>query len=176
LERAGGDFNVNAQRISHEYLAAAVNKVQAMTLAEKSALIDEIHQHQPNLLASCLVQPKLGVTLEKLEFLLHILMVCFQAMKESARHWPVISEDLQEQQLQRLVGSILFSEDIADPLIASQARAQYLSDHPESPLFTYVVNQCQCWLLELADNHQEAESDKFVMLAAVNIANCIAQV
>jgi hypothetical protein len=115
---------VNGPRISLDHLAAAVKKVEAMTLAEKSALIDEVHQEQPNLLASCLVQPRLGVTLEKLEFLLHVLMVCFQAMKESTRHWPVISEDLQEQQLERLVGSILFSEDIAHPLIANQARAQ----------------------------------------------------
>jgi hypothetical protein len=167
---------VNGPRISLDQLTAAVQKVEAMTLAEKSALIDEIHQEQPNLLASCLVQPRLGVTQEKLEFLLHVLLVCFQAMKQSARHWPVISEDLQEQQLERVVGSVLFSEDIANPLLASQARAQYLADHPESPLFTYVVNQCQSWLLDLARNRQEAESDKYVMLAAVNIVNCIAHV
>jgi hypothetical protein len=167
---------VNGPRISLDHLAAAVKKVEAMTLAEKSALIDEIHQEQPNLLASCLVQPRLGVTLEKLEFLLHVLMVCFQAMKQSTGRWPVICEDLQEQQLERLVGSILFSEDIAHPLIANQARAQYLADHPESPLFTYVVNQCQSWLLGLARDGQKAESDKFVMLAAVNIPNCIAHV
>lgn len=167
---------MNAPRISIDHLAAAVKKIEAMTLAEKSALIDEIHEQQPNLLASCLVQPRLGVTLEKLEFLLHVLMVCFQAMKETGRHWPVICENLQEQQLERLVGSILFSEDIADPLIANQARAQYLADHPESSLFTYVVNQCQSWLIELARDGQEAESDKFVMLAAVNIPNCLAHV
>lgn len=167
---------MNAPRISIDHLTAAVNTIQAMTLAEKSALIDEIHEQQPALLASCLVQPRLGVTLEKLEFLLHVLMVCFQAMKQSGRHWPMIPEDLQEQQLERLVGSILFSEDIDDPLLANQARAQYLADHPESALFTYVVNQCQSWLLDVARDGQEAESDKFVMLAAVNIPNCIAHV
>jgi hypothetical protein len=167
---------VNAPRISIDHLTAAVKKIEPMTLEEKSALIDEIHEQQPNLLASCLVQPRLGVPLEKLEFLLHVLMVCFQAMKQTGRHWPVISEDLQEQQLERLVASILFSEDIADPLIANRARAKYLADHPESPLFTYVVHQCQSWLLELARDGQEAESDKFVMLAAVNIPNCIAHV
>src|SRR5690606_40237747 len=82
LERAGCGTRVNAPRISIDHLTAAVKKIEAMTLEEKAALIDEIHEQQPALLASCLVQPRLGVTLEKLEFLLHILMVCFQAMKE----------------------------------------------------------------------------------------------
>jgi hypothetical protein len=171
-----GSEHVSAPRISVDQLTAAVKKIERMTLAEKSALIDEIHEQQPALLASCLVQPRLGVTLEKLDFLLHILLVCFQAMKESAWHWPVISEDFQEQQLERLVGSILFSEDIAHPMMANRARAQYLENHPESPLFTYVVNQCQSWIIELTREGQEAESDKFVMLAAANIANCIAHV
>ena len=171
-----GSEHVSGPRISVDQLTAAVKKIERMTLADKSALIDEIHEQQPNLLASCLVQPRLGVTLEKLEFLLHILMVCFQAMKASARQWPLISEDFQEQQLERLVGSILFSEDIAHPMMATRARAQYLENHPESPLFTYVVNQCQSWLVELAREGQEAESDKFVMLAAANIANCIAHI
>ncbi len=167
---------MNGPRVSLDHLTAAINKVRAMTLTEKSSLIEEVHQQQPHLLASCLVQSQLGVTPEKLEFLLHVLLVCFQAMKESGRRWSVITEDLQEQQLQRVVGSILFSESSTDSLLASQARAQYLANHPESPLLTYLVNQCQSWLLELARNHQEAESDKFVMLAAVNIVNCIAHV
>ena len=66
-----------------------------MSLAEKIALTDEIFQQQPNLLASCLVQQRLGASEPKLEFLLNILLVCFQAMKESGYTWSLITEEEQ---------------------------------------------------------------------------------
>jgi hypothetical protein len=53
------------------------------------ALADVIFAKQPNLLASCLVQPRLGVGPQSVEFLLNILFVCFQAMKESGLDWPL---------------------------------------------------------------------------------------
>jgi hypothetical protein len=160
--------------ISLKQVATAIRAVQAMSMEEKVALTQEIHTRQPNLLASCLVQPRLGVAAEKVDFLLNLLLVCFQAMKESRRKWPVISDDTQEQQMQRLVGSVLFSEDLRDPILADQARTQYIAEHPEAPLLAYVVNECHRWLLDLAHRGAESETDKFVMIAAVNLVNCIA--
>ena len=92
----------SVRRISVQQLYSAINKVRSMSLAEKSALTDEIYQQQPNLLASCLVQQRLGVSERAVEFLLNILLVSFQAMKESGHHWPLISEEEQERQLMRL--------------------------------------------------------------------------
>ena len=46
----------SVNRISPKHLSAATTKFRSMSLAEKSALTDEIYQQQPNLLASCLVQ------------------------------------------------------------------------------------------------------------------------
>lgn len=161
-------------RISVEQLATAINKVRSMDLAGKVALVDEVFAKQPNLLASCLVQSRLGVAAESVEFLLNILLVCFQAMQESSHHWPLISEDTQARQMERHVGAVHFSEDINDPALADVARKQYLASHPEPQLLAYVLDECTLWLQDLAHRRIEAESDKFVMMAAVNIVNCIA--
>jgi hypothetical protein len=142
--------------------------------SEKSTLAEEIYEQQPNLLASCVVQQRLGVAEHTVEFLLNILLVCFQAMKESGHDWPLIREEDQERHLARLRGTIAFSEDLSDPALANAARAQYVMNHPEAPLLAYVLREFNLWLLELAEQGAEAESDKFVMIAGINIVNCIA--
>lgn len=145
-----------------------------MDLAGKVALFEEVSVKQPNLLASCLVQSKFGVAVESVEFLLHLLLVCFQAMKESGHDWPLISEDAQARQMERHVGVVHFSEDIKDPTLADAARKQYLVNHSEPPLLAYVLRECALWLQDLARRGAESESDKFVMIAAVNLVYCIA--
>ena len=46
-----------------------------------------------------LVQQKLGVSAPKMDFLIEIMLICFQAMKESGLIWPRISTDEQERQM-----------------------------------------------------------------------------
>jgi hypothetical protein len=48
-------------RITVDNLAPAIPKVRSMSLTEKEVLAEEIHQRQPHMLASCLVQSRLGV-------------------------------------------------------------------------------------------------------------------
>ena len=103
--------HVPMSRITVDNLAAAIRKVRAMSLKEKEALADEIHRRQPHMLASCLVQSRLGVEPAAVEFLLNILLVCYQSMKESGFQWPVITEDEQERQMQRWIGAVQFSEN-----------------------------------------------------------------
>ena len=160
-------------RITVDNLAAAIRKVRAMSLKEKEALADEIHLHQPHMLASCLVQSRLGVELAAVEFLLNILLVCYQSMKESGLQWPVITEDEQERQMQRWIGAVQFSEH-AMGSAADSAREQYASQHPEQPLLAFVVSETNQWLREISERNAEAESDKFVMMASMNLVNCIA--
>ena len=123
-------------RISIENVAAAIRKVSAMSLAQKEALADEIHQRQPHMLASCLVQSRSGRSPLLVEFLLHVLLVCYQSMKESGLQWPVITEDEQDRQMQRWIGAVRFSKNSAGP-VAERAREQYISDTRSS----------RCWRL-----------------------------
>lgn len=95
-------------------------------------------------------------------------------MKESGYTWPPIAEAEQEQQLARMVGTVKFSEELTAPESAEVARAHYIASHPEQPLLAYVISQNNQWLRELAGRNAEKESDKFVMMAAINLVDCIA--
>jgi hypothetical protein len=160
-------------RITVDNLAAAIRKVRGMSVKEKEALADEIHLHQPHLLASCLVQSRLGVEQAAVEFLLNILRVCYQSMKESGLRWCVITEDEQERQMQRWIGAVQFSEHAAGS-VAYAAREHYATQHPEQPLLAFVLSEMGQWLGAISVRNAEAESDKFVMMASMNLVNCIA--
>jgi hypothetical protein len=161
-------------RITVDHLAAAIRKVRFMSLKEKEALAEEIHRRQPHMLASCLVQSRLGVEPAAVEFLLNILLVCYQSMKESGLQWPVITEDEQERQMQRWIGAVQFSEQAVGST-ADSAREQY-AQHPEQPLLAFVLSETNHWLREISERNAAAESDKFVMMASMNLVNCIAGV
>jgi hypothetical protein len=160
-------------RITLDNVAAAIGKVRAMCVKEKETLADEIYLHQPHLLGSCLVQSRLGVEQAAVEFLLNILLVCYQSMKESGLQWPVITEDEQEREMQRWIGAVQFSEHAAGSA-ADRARQQYASQHPEQPLLAFVLSETTQWLGAISKRNPDAESDKFVIMASMNLVNCIA--
>lgn len=156
-------------RISAQALALAIQKVRAMNLGQKEQLADAIHLEQPNLLACVLVQKQLGVSLEKMEFLIDILLICFQAMQESGIVWPLITEDEQDKQMTHYVASVKFGEDLSAPL-QDLALKQYIDSHPEQFLLAFVTVEIKNWLSRIPPE----STDKYVMLAAVNFVNCIA--
>jgi hypothetical protein len=156
-------------RLSAPAVANAIDTVQAMDHRQKERLADEIFRTQPNMLGSILVLPKLGVSMVKVEFALGVLLVCFQAMKESGLAWPVITEDEQERQLARFVSVTRLGEDIAHSLRGRVLR-RYIAAHPETALATYVASDTAKWVGEVVAD----ESDKYVMLAVWNLVNCIA--
>ena len=86
-------------RISADHLVRAISFVRAMDMARKEQLGEEIFHAQPHLFGSFLVQKRMGVSLEKMEFLLEILFVCFRSMQESGLTWPLITEDDLERHL-----------------------------------------------------------------------------
>jgi hypothetical protein len=153
-------------RISTENVAAAIRKVSAMSLAQKEALADEIHRRQPYMLASCLVQSTLGSKPSAVEFLVRVLLVCYQSMRESGLQWPVVTEDEQDRQMQRWIGAVRFSENSAGQ-VAERAREQYVCGHPEQPLLAFVLSETDQWLRQVSERETEAESGKFVMMASI---------
>jgi hypothetical protein len=78
-----------------------------------------------------LVQKQLGVSLEKM------LLVCFQAMKESGLTWPLITEDEQQRQMERFVATVRFGDDLPGRF-RDRALKQYIEAHPESELLAFV--------------------------------------
>ena len=161
-------------KISVENVASAARKVRAMSCSEQLALTDEIFQQQPNLLASCLVQKGLRVVNGGLEYAVSMLLICYQSMKESGFEWPVIPEDEQAWQLMRMTAAAQLSSNLADRDLSYGATRQYLMNHPEQPLLAYVLAESNCWLQQIAARRTETESDKYALMASINLVNCIA--
>lgn len=156
-------------RISREALVSAITSVQAMDMKQKEQIADEIFRSQPNMLGSVPVLNRLGVSLQKIDFALNILFVCFRAMKASGLTWPTISEDDQDRQLRRFTAIIQFADDLNESL-REDSMQQYIADHPEKDLLAYVQTETAKWLARIVPE----EVDKHVMLAAWNMVNCIA--
>ena len=156
-------------RISSDHLARSISSVRAMDMTRKEQLGEEIFHAQPHLFGSFLVQKRMGVSLEKMEFLLEILFVCFRSMQESGLTWPLITEDDLERQLERYMALVHFGDDLTEGM-KRQSTQLYVADHPEKFLIAYVATELTQWLQRVAPE----ESDKFVMMAAMNMVNCIA--
>jgi hypothetical protein len=155
--------------ISQAVLANAAVAVGAMDMDRRVALADEVFAHQPNLLASVLVQQRMGASLAQIEVLLNILLVAYQAMQTSGRRWPVISEATQERCLQRLTGKVRFAEGLGLELL-QQAVQDQIAAHGEPPLLAFAFGRLrEHGLLAI-----ETEAQKYLVLAALNLVDCIA--
>jgi hypothetical protein len=155
-------------KITIEHVGRAVVKLGEMSVAQKEQLADEIVREQRALFTSFLVQKKFGVSYEKMEFLLNILFVCFLAMKESGLKWPSITDDDVDACKTRYVESVKFGMDV-DPQQSHELIVQYIAGHPEQALLAYVQVETANWLKRV----NPEDSDRYVMLAAANMVNCI---
>ena len=156
-------------QISQGALVQAITLMRAMDLKKKVQLTDEIYRAQPHVLTAFLVQSRLGVSFVKMDFLLDLLLICFQAMKASKLSWPLFTEDDILQHRTRLIASIQFNADLAADL-HQQAVQQYIDAHPEKYLFAFVQSELDRWLKTVTPE----ESDNFVVTTAMSLVNCIA--
>jgi hypothetical protein len=155
--------------ISQDILVDAHVAVRAMGLNQRVALADEIFLRQPNLLASVLVQHRMGASLEQVDVLIHILLVAWQAMKTSGHVWPVVSEEMQERCLQRLTGRVRFVEGLSPELLDRAVRDQ-IAEHGEPYLLAFAYGHMQEHDLVAV----RTEVEKYLLLAALNLVDCIA--
>jgi len=156
--------------ISSRNLVDAVLRVEKMSFEERERLADEVHARQPNLFYSVLVLQRYGATLGRIEVVLNLLFVFHEAMKISGSSWPVISEEVQERCLKRISGRARFIEGLS-PQLQAQATADAVSDHREQQLLAYVFGKFkESDLLGI-----KTEAEKMLMLAALNLVECIAE-
>jgi hypothetical protein len=155
--------------ISSQLLVDAVLCVERMTFDERERLAEEIHAQQPNLLFSVLALQRCGATLEQMEVVLNLLFVFHSAMKMSDKVWPVISEDVQERGLKRINARARFIDRLT-PQQRHQATADAITDHTEKQILAYAFGKLgEHGLLGI-----KTEAEKMIMLAALNLVECIA--
>ena len=143
--------------------------VRRMGHDQKVHLADEIYAQQPNMLASFLVLPRMGVDMAQLEVALHILFVTFQAMKLSGHRWPLVTEDIQDGCLQRLTARARFNEGLPQEL-ATKVVEQFHNEHAERYLLAFVYG----WLDEHNLMAVRTEAEKYLMMGALNLVECVA--
>ena len=156
--------------ISSRNLVDAVLRVERMSFTERERLAHEVCARQPNLFASVIVLQRYGATLVQMEVVLNLLLVFHEAMKISASTWPVVSEDVQERCLKRISGRVRFIEGLS-PQLQTQATVDAVSDHPEQQLLAYVFGKFK----ESDRLGIKTEAEKMLMLAALNLVECIAE-
>jgi hypothetical protein len=155
-------------RIQKLVLEQSILKVKSMSLQEKEAIVDEIFNEQPNLLASVLVQGQMGNSLEEIDILLNILIVAHVSLKESGVKLRKITEGLQEIEMAKFVAIVNFSEGLNSANITDS-------------IYQYIISQREKYLLAYAFNEMnnsgicslETENSKYLILAGMNIVNCI---
>jgi hypothetical protein len=143
--------------------------VRGMSQDQKVRLADEIYAQQPDMLASILALPRMGVDLAQLEVALHILLVTFQAMKLSGHRWPLITEDIQDGCLRRLTARARFNEGLSQEL-ASKVAEQVHNEHAERDLMAFVYGYLDEHDLMAA----RTEAQKYLMMGALNLVECVA--
>ncbi|WP_369664447.1 hypothetical protein [Variovorax sp. V116] len=107
----------------------------------------------------------------QLEVPIHVLLVLFQAMKHCGHALPTISEDVQETCLQRLTATMQFTGGVPPDFVA-QMITKFCVDHPERYLLAFVYGHLgQHDLLRV-----RTDAEKFLLLAALNLVECVAYV
>jgi hypothetical protein len=135
--------------ISNRLLVDAVLCVERMAFKERERLAEEIHDRQPNLFFSVLALRLHGATLEQIEMVLNLLLVFYEAMKTSGKAWPVISEVSSKRKPFRTLSRTIPSSS------CSHTSSVSFGEHG---------------LLGI-----ESETEKMLMLAALNLVECIAE-
>jgi len=155
--------------ISQRQLADAVLRVDGLGVEGRLQLAEEVHKRQPNLFYSVLVLHRYGATMEQIEVVLNLLLVFHAAMDCSGRPWPVISEATQERCLKRVSGRVRFIEGLT-PQQQTRATEDAVNEHPERLLLAWVFGAFkEHGLLGI-----KTDAEKMLMLAALNIVECIA--
>lgn len=171
MSRSGGLARSRpASALSQEVIADAAAALGAMTAQQRVALADEIFAEQPNLLASVVVQQRMGANLQQIEVLLNLLFVAHLAMKRSGRRWPLITEAIQDRCLQRLTDRLRLAQGLA-PRRLRRAVQGAIDEHREPYLLAYAYGHLHEHGLLTIDT----EAQKYLMLAALNLVESIAE-
>jgi len=118
-----------------------------------------------------------------MDVVLNMLLVFHEAMRISsnssssssnagsgASQWPVISEDVQERCLTRISARVRIIDGLS-PQLQQQAITDAIADHPEQLLLAYAFGKFgENDLLDV-----KTEAEKMLMLAALNLVECIAE-
>ena len=160
---------VNTSPVPLTDVVASVRRVQEMSKADRLLLCDEIYKRQPALLAHVLVLHRLGVCMQKIDRMVHILLVVYDLFSRSSPTvLPPVSEDILERvnanQLALL--KLLQREDRNE---FNRMCKLSVSSHPEINALAFILGDLRD--AGIADMHQK--EDEYCVRTARNILDAI---
>lgn len=155
-------------RLTEEHVAKAMIQVERMSLEEKVRLSDEIHETQPNLLASVLSLHKTELSPADRELVFELLLACYEAMRAEGGPWPLITEDTQLVCLRRVVARLKATEGLL-PATKDLVTKEQVETFPEKPLLAYVVHTLQ----QRGGEGMTDEAARYFVLCALNLVESI---
>ncbi len=157
------------KRFNEQQLASASLKVAAMDIRQKEAVMDEIFKSQPNLLASVLVLPQMGNSLEHVEVLLNVLLVIHELVRASGKTLKQVSESEQDQYVSRFVAHLKSVGDLRSAK-ANRAIDAYVKAHPEKVLLAYAIGEMQ----KAGFTELQHDASKYLFISGIGLVNCVA--
>lgn len=158
-------------RVSMETLVSALRTIRSMDEEEIKRAIRTIAAEQPNLFSSVLEAHRMGVSEEDTEFLLELLHLVFEAMKQSPYDWEVISEEEIDGYMDTIVDEARTFESL-DPKSRSDHTRKLASSHPEQPTYAFVI----CELKQLCKrSNGPQETYKYVAMCALGFVHAVAR-
>ena len=159
-------------RITQAILAEAVVELERMGTQAQLQLGDEIFARQPTLLGAVVVLRRFGANDAQIGIALHVLFVAWLAMKrcevQKRLRWPVISEDVYDQCMQRITARAGFAEGLPADLV-EQAVKQQIDEHEERYLLAFALGH----LREHGVLNIKSDAEKQVVLSTLGIVECI---
>jgi hypothetical protein len=156
-------------KINETALAKAVVQFELMTIMDKLNILDEIGDQQPHMLCSILVQSQFGSTMENIEDVLKILIVLHMALKNSKIKIQEVSPSEIDREIDRFIANVNFTKGLPDS-IEREAIKKYTTEHNEKYSFVFAYSV----LAESGIMFSESNSSQLLVLAGLNLVNCIA--
>ena len=155
---------------SIEEVAASVQRIRSMSPAEKEALCDVIFKKQPTLLGHVLVLSKLKVPMEKIDRVLHVLLVLYDLFTRTTPGGLLqVSEDLLEQ-VDANQWAMLKLMDSEEPAEASRLCQLSLTTHPEINALAFATGE----LVEAGMAKTMGKDDELCVRATRNLVDAFA--
>ena len=110
----------------------------------------------------------MGQSLEDIDVLLNILIICHLSLEDSGGKLEKILEGDQEKELARFTGHIKFNEGLTTRS-ESKSIENYIGNHDERVLLAFVFNE----MIVAGFTKRNDELSKYLLMVGINIVNCI---
>lgn len=152
-------------------VAAAIRRVKSMSRAEKEAVCDEILRRQPNLLGHVLVLSKLNVPMEKVDRVLHVLLVLHDLFTRAGSvELPTVAEDELEH-IDDNFWALMRLLDSEEPAEAERLVRVATESHPEVNALAFAIGEMK----EFGITDMTTKEDEYCVRAVRNLVDAFAR-